>query len=168
MTAPIKVIGAPTPWPEETAEGNAEAKMNCSAHDKSGPRREVNDPRFICRHDHIRRVGGHYGYVGPIADGDLRIAAKISVLIGELALVLNRILHVLLLGEEGIAQLAGLGHVRSHHVEYRWKRQQRLHTGIPGQLVVVNRVGQVLSLKVMMLICPIRRVGNLVGIGCRR
>jgi len=48
-------------------------------------------------------------------------------------------------------------------VQHRREGQQRLHTGIPGKLIGLDRVGQSLAGEFMVLIRPASGIGNLVG-----
>ena len=51
VMVPIETIVVPTPRPEKSTDRNAKAKMQRSAHEKSGPRREVDDSGVICLHN---------------------------------------------------------------------------------------------------------------------
>jgi hypothetical protein len=164
VRVPIKAAIPPAPWAKEIANGHEEAKADRAADEDPGLRRKENNRRVIVGHRNKSRMHGLNRDVRAIADDDLVIAAQISVVLGLPALSLHRIHHVLLLRLKRVAKISGPTHVVGHHLEHRREGQKRLHTGIPGKMIRLDRVGQSLSGKVVVLIGPARRIGNLVGI----
>jgi hypothetical protein len=117
----------------------------------------VHDRRVIGRHvDHFR-VGGH-----DLDDG-LRFHSLGDdfLLLGILQRALGRRLaaqglgrrqHVLLLRQEGIAQLLGPVDLLAHHRQHLRKDRERLHAGIPG--LPLQRILEALAFQIRMALDP--------------
>ena len=170
VPSPVKAAEArsPTPRPEEYSERHAKPEADCAADKEAGPRSEENDARVIVRHHNEVRVYRHDGDVRSAANDNLSVRSQISEIAGLASLPLNGVHHIGLLGQESVSEIGRPVHIAGHHFQHGWKRQQRLNAGIPRKLISLNRVGQGLSGEVMMLIGPLRRVRNLVGIGGAR
>src|SRR5579862_503070 len=100
-------------------------------------------------------------------DGDRLLlgALEIACLFRHEAQALDRVHHVILLGQEGIAELLGPVELVVHHGEHRRKRGQRLYTWIPALLLEGILQGLVLEGGVLLL--PARRFDDFERIGGR-
>src|ERR1700691_3333835 len=58
VKAAIKTRG-PAPRPEESAERHPKTEADGAAHNETGPWREEDDSRVICRHDEERGINRH-------------------------------------------------------------------------------------------------------------
>ena len=157
----------PAPRREEPADGHAEAEADRTADRESGPWREEHHRRIIVGNHNIARIHGHDSNVRPAAHHDPVVARQVAGASRDASLPLHRVHHVLLLGQERVSDLGGPVHVRIHHVQHGRKWEQRLHAGIPRQLVLADGVGKRLPGKVMVLIRPLGGSGNIVGVGRR-
>src|SRR5271168_1349387 len=170
MPAPVEADPArrPAPRREESADAHAEAEADRAAHREPYAWGEEHDPRIV-KGDHDKgRIDRHDRDVRSAAYDDLAVGPQVAVALGGGPLPLYRVHDVLLLGQERVSNLGGPVHVSIHHVQHGGKREQRLHAGIPWQLISSNGVGQRLPGKVMMLIRPLGGRWNGVGVGGRR
>jgi hypothetical protein len=64
---------------------------------------------------------------------DLRIRSQIPLVPGPVAHTLDRVHQRRLLGQEGVAQFAGPGHIGCHHLKYGRKRSKACTVGSHGK-----------------------------------
>src|SRR5258708_33567643 len=145
VSSPVKAVVAPSPGTERQAQAHAEPEADCSTHVKAWSGRCKYQCWVVRWHHYISWIHRLDFDVRAAGHPDSIIAAQVAVIPRLLPLSLNRIHHVLPLRQKRIAQIAGPVHVRSHCVEYRGKRKQRLHAGIPGQMIFGNCTGHFVS-----------------------
>ena len=155
---------APSPGCKREAQRYAKSKPDRATDEKTGPGRIEYDQRIIHWNADKGRIHRQNGDVGTPADHNLRVGSQVAIIPGLFPLPLHRIHHILLLRQKGVTQLRGPIHVRSHHLQHRWKRNQRLHAGIPRKMVFGNGSGQVVPSEVVMLVRLFGGVGNLIRI----
>src|SRR6266851_7278784 len=135
MAAPVKAVIAPAPWPEESSERHAKAETNRASNIDTRTRSQEDDSRVVVRDDDVPGVCRHDRGVRTASDNNLAVAPKIPVIKGFSPLSLDRAHYILLLRKKSVAQVGGPVHVRGHHLQHGWERQQRLNTGIPRKLI---------------------------------
>src|ERR1700722_20014461 len=144
---PVKPVIAPAPWAAESSDRNSIAEADPAASIKSGPRCEKNDPRVVVGHNHVTGIYGHNRDVRSTANNNLAIAPQVPVVTSLSPLPLYSFHHILLLSEESVAEVVRPIHVGGHHLQHGRKRQQRLDTRIPRELVALDCVGQGLAMQ---------------------
>ena len=132
--------------------------------------------------DHRGVVGGHVDHLGArgLDDDGLRLAARGLVLhldgllvvalevarrLGLLAQHLHGVHHVLLLGEERVAEIRRPGQLLVHHGEHLGKSRQGLHAGVP--ILLLHGVLEFVPLEPGVVLDPARRLDDLDGVGRR-
>ncbi len=113
------------------------------------------DDLGVCRLDHDR--------LALRGDGFLGTRLEVSRLLRSVAHRLDRVEHGLLLVHVCVAQRGRPGEVLVHVCKDRGKLRERLHAGIPGLLI--DRLGQLLSFQIGVLLHPAVRFHDLGRIG---
>ncbi len=91
------------------------------------------------------------------------VAAEVARRERALAQALDRVHHVGLLLEEGLAQVLGPVEPLAHHPDHARERDQRLDARIP--VLVLDRAHRLVALKPRVALRPARRLDHLEGIG---
>src|SRR5580765_8436388 len=164
---PGDAVIAPTPWPETHTQSHAKAKTNSCADKEAWTRPHINDCWIVIGNYNVIRARRQDRNIRSTAHNVLRVAAQISEIACPLAHSLYGIHHILLLGQKCVAQVGGPVHIRGHHVQNRRERQQGLHGRVPGKLVSVNCLGQLIAVEIMVLIGPAGGFRDLVRESCR-
>src|SRR3984957_132957 len=131
VSAPVKAAHSPTPRTESRCNDGTETKTDSSAHDDSRPRRKKNHQRIVGRHTDECRIHRQNLNVWSAAYDDSIVAPQIAKIFCLLPHPLYRVHHVLMLREKSIAQIPGPFHIRSHNLQDRGERKQRLHAWVP-------------------------------------
>src|ERR1051326_7186502 len=135
---PGNAVVTPAPGTKGNSHSNAEAEADCRPDEEARARARIDNDRIVVRNHNVVGTRRHDRDIRAASHDDLRTAAQISIVARALPHSLYRIHHFLLLAEKSVAYIIGPAHVRSHHVQHIGKWKQRLHRGVPGQLITFN------------------------------
>src|ERR1700722_3181575 len=151
VAAPTEACPIPAEAAEWRSDGDGRAEVDGAANEESWARREEDDARAIDGDIVEGRVDGlDFDVAVVVDDVVVGVGGEVAVASGRAAHALYGVHYIGLLVEDGVAERAGPLGITRHHVEHGGEGQEGKDTGVPGEIVGLDGLGEGVAVEVIV------------------